>query len=130
MIPFKKGPPGVLAGKPREIVRVTPVIRNSMPSVVMNDGTLSPIVISPIASPISAQTASAATIAATTGSPIDCARSMMNGASAKTWPTDRSISRQISSMISPQAMITGAATNCDTVSKLSLVRKLALATSK
>ena len=64
MIPVSSGPPGVLAGKPREIVKVTPVIRNSMPSVVMNDGTLSPIVISPITRPISAQAASAARIAA------------------------------------------------------------------
>ncbi len=40
-----------------------------MPSVVMKDGTRSPIVIRPIVSPISAQTASAATIASGSGTP-------------------------------------------------------------
>ena len=49
MMPVRIGPPAVFAGYPREIVSVRPVIRNSMPSVVINDGTLSPIVISPIA---------------------------------------------------------------------------------
>lgn len=37
-----------------EVIKVSPAIRNSTPSVVLNDGTLSPVVISPIASPINA----------------------------------------------------------------------------
>ena len=40
-----------------------------MPSVVMNEGTLSPIVIKPMIRPISAQAASAARIANGTGRP-------------------------------------------------------------
>ena len=92
-----------------------------MPNVVMNDGTRSPIVIRPMMRPISAEAASAARIANGTGRPKSCMFCIRNGASAKTCPTDRSISRQISSMISPQAMITGAATNCDTVCTLALV---------
>ncbi len=109
---------------------MSPVIRNNIPSVVMNDGTLSPMVMSPIIKPISAQTASAATIAIGSGIPRSLTFSIRNGARAKTCPTDKSISRQISSMISPQAMITGAATNCDRVCALAAVRKLRLAISK
>ncbi len=101
-----------------------------MPSVVMKDGTLSPMVMSPIVRPISAQAASATTIASGSGTPKSLTFSIRNGASANTWPTDRSISRQISSMISPQAMMTGAATNCDRVSILASVTKLAFASSK
>ena len=101
-----------------------------MPNVVMNDGTLSPIVIRPMIRPISAQAASAARIASGTGRPKSCTFSIRNGASAKTCPTDRSISRQISSMISPQAMITGAATNCEIVCTFALVRKFWFAISK
>ncbi len=130
MMLVSSGPPGVLAGKPREIVSVTPVIRNSIPKVVMKDGTLSLMVMSPIAQPISAHTASAASIAGITGSPASLARSITNGASANTWPTDRSISRQISSMISPQAMMTGVAMNCETVCRLASVMKFALANWK
>ena len=36
------------------VVEIGYSIRNSIPSVVLNDGTLSPVVISPIASPIRA----------------------------------------------------------------------------
>ncbi len=96
----------------------------------MNDGTLRRIVTRPIRRPISALTASATPIAAMIGNPAASANPMTNGASANTCPTDRSISRQISSMISPQAMITGAATNCDKVSMLSALRKFGLASSK
>jgi CoA-transferase family III len=67
-----------------EVIKVSPAIRNSIPSVVLNDGTLSPVVISPIASPINAHAASATTMAATTGSPAACAYPMMNGDGAKT----------------------------------------------
>jgi len=37
------------------VVEIGYSIRNRIPSVVLNDGTLSPVVISPIASPISAR---------------------------------------------------------------------------
>ena len=73
---------------------------------------------------------SALALAATTGSPASGAAALMKGASAKTCPTDRSISRQINSMISPQAMITGAATNCEIVWMFALVRKFRFAISK
>ncbi len=116
----------MFAGNPREMVSVTPVIRNSIPSVVMKEGTLRRMVMSPIIRPIRAHAASASRIDKTTGMPARLAYPMMNGAKAKVWPTERSISREISSMISPQARITGEAMNCDSVSRLALVRKLAL----
>jgi hypothetical protein len=37
-----------------EVIKVSPAIRNSIPSVVMDDGTLSPVLNSPIVSPINA----------------------------------------------------------------------------
>jgi hypothetical protein len=42
-----------------EVIKVSPAIGNSIPSVVMDDGTLSPVVIGPIANPIKAHAASA-----------------------------------------------------------------------
>ena len=55
---------------------------------------------------------------------------MMNGASAKTMPAERSISPQMSSMISPLAMMTGAEMNCDSVCRLARVMKLLFELSK
>jgi hypothetical protein len=43
-----------------EVIKVSPAIGNSIPSVAMDDGTLSPVVIRPIANPINAHAASAA----------------------------------------------------------------------
>jgi CoA-transferase family III len=42
-----------------EVIKVSPAIGNSIPSVAMDDGTLSPVVIGPIANPINAHAASA-----------------------------------------------------------------------
>jgi hypothetical protein len=42
-----------------EVIKVSPPIGNSIPSIVMDDGTLSPVVIGPIANPINAHAASA-----------------------------------------------------------------------
>jgi hypothetical protein len=42
-----------------EVIKVSPAIGNSIPSVVMDDRTLSPVVIGPIANPINAHTESA-----------------------------------------------------------------------
>ena len=124
--------PPVSTGEPREIVRVKPLSRNNVPSVVTNDGTSSRTVISPLTRPTSAAAAPAPAAATPSDrqARLRCAKCIMNGASAKTMPADRSISPQISSMISPQAMIAEAAMNCDRVSRLASVRKLALAAWK
>jgi CoA-transferase family III len=73
----------VLGGLGGEVIKVSPAIRNSIPSVVMNDGTLSPVVIGPIANPINAHAAGAHNCR-DHGQPTTCACPMMNGDSAKT----------------------------------------------
>ena len=78
-----------------------------MPSVVMKDGTPKTVVTTPFVSPTSAATPSAASTPTQIGSPCCSSEETtytIAGASAYTRPTERSISRQMSSITSPAAM--------------------------
>ena len=94
--------------------------------MVTKDGTRSATVISPFTNPTSPAPTSASSSASTSGNPAAAASCIRNGASANTLPADRSISPQISSMISPQAMMAEAAMNCDSVSRFAAERKFSL----
>ena len=88
--PEKSAPPIQSANPPRrgvlgnasEIVSVTPLRKNSIPSVVMNDGTPVTNVITPLVSPTSEATKTAKTRATGNGNPQPCAESMTKGAKA------------------------------------------------
>ena len=69
-------------GNASEIVSVTPLRKNSIPIVVMNDGTPVMIVIAPLASPTSEATKTAKTRATGNGNPQSCAETMTKGAKA------------------------------------------------
>ena len=131
MMSVRSGAARRVAGKPREIVSVRPVIRNSVPSVVTKDGTPSLTVMSPIDEPDQPRRPQRDDDRQDHRQAERWRRNTSRkGASAKTWPTDRSISPQISSMISPQAMMTGAATNCDTVCRFIAGQEVAVGQSR
>ena len=69
-------------GNASEIDSVTPLRKNSIPIVVMNDGTPVMIVIAPLASPTSEATLTAKTRATGNGNPQSCAETMTKGAKA------------------------------------------------
>ena len=62
-------PPGGVTGVPREIVSVKPFTRNSVPSVVTNDGTRSTTVTTPFTTPTRPAASSPSSSARTTGMP-------------------------------------------------------------
>ncbi len=71
---WKRPPPGMNTCVPASRCSVMPFRRNSMPRVVMNDGTRRNVVITPLVSPTRQDTASAASIPTQIGSPCSFVR--------------------------------------------------------
>ncbi len=118
MTAAKSGVPGVATGVPREIVSVMPLMRNSVPSVVTNEGSRRYTVTAPLTKPMTAAQIRPATTASHIGAPASLAKTIMNGANANTMPADRSMSPPIISMIFPNAMISTGAMNCVRLTRL------------
>ncbi len=119
----KSLPSGVDTGVPREMVNVRPLMKNSVPSVVTNEGIRRYTVTAPLINPTTPAATTPAISAIHVGAPASCAKCMMNGANANTMPAERSISPPIINMISPHAMIATGAMNCDRFSRLALVSR-------
>jgi hypothetical protein len=64
------------------MVSVNPLIKNSVPSVVINDGICRTTVINPLIRPTIAATINPSRIAGTKGTPAWCAKNITNGANA------------------------------------------------
>ena len=100
-------PPGMNCCEPSVRCSVMPLRKKSMPSVVMNDGTRRKVVITPLVSPTAAETTSATTIPSQSGRLCfsgSQSHQTSAGERAKTRPTARSISPQMSSITSPAAI--------------------------
>lgn len=103
---------GAPTGRAFEMMRTRPCNRNAMPRVVMNEGIVSTVRISPFTTPISALTTIAPSSASHSGQPLTENSVSRNGERVNTKPADRSISPQISSITCPAAMIDHGATYC------------------
>ena len=89
----------------------------------MNDDTPTTVVMTPLTRPISDAAISDSTTASMSGTPASSRKYMTNAVSAKTWPTDRSISPEIIRKTWPAAMIAVAAMKVPSVWMLAVEAK-------